>query len=85
VSPATDTWYNVAIPNASAPPLTIGQAEGIGFFHGRLDEVRIYSHALSQAEIAVLATVPEPGTLVLAASGLIGLGAHVCRRRRPVG
>jgi hypothetical protein len=26
-------------------------------------------------------TVPEPGTLVLLASGVIGLGAYVCRRR----
>ena len=38
------------IPNATAP-LTIGQSEGVGFFHGLIDEVQIYSRALSQAEI----------------------------------
>jgi uncharacterized repeat protein (TIGR01451 family) len=38
------------IPNAAAA-LTIGQSEGIGFFHGLLDEVKIYNRALSQAEI----------------------------------
>jgi uncharacterized repeat protein (TIGR01451 family) len=39
-----------AIPNAVAP-LTIGQSEGVGFFHGLIDEVQIYNRALSQAEI----------------------------------
>jgi uncharacterized repeat protein (TIGR01451 family) len=38
------------IPNAAAP-LTIGQSEGIGFFHGLLDEVQIYNRALSEDEI----------------------------------
>src|SRR5262245_59511440 len=38
------------IPNATAP-LTIGQSEGVGFFHGLIDEVQIYNRALSQTEI----------------------------------
>jgi len=42
-----------AVPNANAP-LTIGEAEGAGFVHGRLDEVRIYNRALSEAEIESL-------------------------------
>jgi len=44
---ATDTRL---IPNANAP-LTIGQAEQIGFMNGRLDEVTIYNRALSDEEI----------------------------------
>jgi acetyltransferase-like isoleucine patch superfamily enzyme len=38
------------IPNAAAP-LTIGQSEGAGFFHGLIDEVQIYNRALSVNEI----------------------------------
>lgn len=38
------------IPNAAAP-LTIGQSEGIGFFHGLIDEVQIFNRALSGEEI----------------------------------
>ena len=39
-----------AIPDANAP-LTIGQAEGIGYMNGALDEISIYDRALSAAEI----------------------------------
>ena len=39
-----------SIPNAAAP-LTIGQSEGIGFFHGLIDEVQLFNRALSNAEI----------------------------------
>ncbi len=38
------------IPNAAAA-LTIGQSEGVGFFHGLIDEVQIYNRALSGEEI----------------------------------
>ena len=41
------------IPNANAP-LTIGQAEQIGFMNGRLDEITIYNHALTQAELQAI-------------------------------
>ena len=43
---------NVAlvIPYPDAP-VTIGQAEGLGFFSGLLDEVAIYNRALSPAEV----------------------------------
>ena len=40
----------LAIPDVNAP-LTIGQAEGLGFVDGRLDEIDIFDRALSTAEI----------------------------------
>jgi hypothetical protein len=46
-------------------------------FHGSIDEVRIYDHALSPEEIRGL--VPIPAAVWLLCSGLIGL---VCIRRR---
>src|SRR5439155_26736247 len=39
------------VPDASAP-LTIGQAENLYFFGGRIDELAIYTRALSDNEIA---------------------------------
>ncbi|OGG44698.1 MAG: hypothetical protein A3F84_28760 [Candidatus Handelsmanbacteria bacterium RIFCSPLOWO2_12_FULL_64_10] len=44
---------SLAIPDATAP-LTIGQAEGIGFFNGRLDEVAIFHQALSNQDISAI-------------------------------
>jgi len=59
-----------AIPDVNAP-LTIGQAEGLGFFNGRLDEIQIYNRALSQNEIQAITTVPEPSTVVLCSVAFI--------------
>jgi hypothetical protein len=58
-----------AVPNANAP-LTIGWAEGSGTYaSGRLDEIRIYSRALSEAEIQYLYNNPggpnQPPTAVI--------------------
>jgi hypothetical protein len=47
---AIDT-FAIANPNA---PLTIGQAEELGFMNGRLDEVTIYHRALAPEEIAAI-------------------------------
>lgn len=57
---ATDTRL---IPNASAP-LTIGQAENIGFMNGRLDEVTIYSRALTVEEIQAIAVAGKAGKCI---------------------
>ncbi|MCG8451426.1 MAG: PEP-CTERM sorting domain-containing protein, partial [Pirellulales bacterium] len=46
-------------------------------FNGDLDDVRIYDHPLSAAEVASLA-IPEPSSLVLLSGALL---AVVCRRR----
>ena len=46
----TDTITADLLP--AAAPLTIGQAEGIGFMNGLMDELTIYNRALSGTEIA---------------------------------
>jgi uncharacterized repeat protein (TIGR01451 family) len=48
------------IATASAP-LTIGQAEDIGFTNGLLDEMSIYNRALSQAELYAIANAAHAG------------------------
>lgn len=48
--PGTTSTDSTVIPNSVAP-LTIGQAEGLGYFNGQLDEVSLYNRALSAAEI----------------------------------
>lgn len=42
-------------------PLTIGQAENIGFMHGAVDEVSIYNRALSQAELLSIFNAANAG------------------------
>ena len=49
-------------------------------FHGAVDDVRVYSQALSQAELAAL--VPEPATATLFSVGGLVLGSLFLLRRR---
>jgi hypothetical protein len=62
------------LPNANAA-VTFGQAEGLGYLDGRLDDLRIYDSALSDSEIAAL--LPEPTSIAMLA--LAGLG--IIRKR----
>lgn len=48
------------IPNSVAP-LTIGQAEQLGFMNGRLDEMTMYNRALSQAELQLIHDAANDG------------------------
>ena len=64
---------SVNIPNPTVP-LTFGQAEGLGYLNGSLDDVRIYDEALDSDAITALANIPEPTTgmaIVLAIGGLL--------------
>lgn len=47
---------------------------------GRLDDVRLYDHALSAGEVAALAAIPEPASLALL--GLSAVALTLLRRRR---
>jgi hypothetical protein len=68
-SSAGTATNSTAIPNASAA-LTIGQAENSGFINGLIDEVEIFSRALSSSELLAIVnadaagkcTTPTPGT-----------------------
>ena len=70
----------MSIPNASGP-LTIGQAENLGFFDGRLDEIQIYNEALSASQIGQLA-VPEPASLAIWSLSIVAMGVCASRARR---
>jgi WD40 repeat protein len=48
--PVASEKVDLIMPNPDAP-LTIGQAEGLGFVSGLIDEVAIYDRALSPAEV----------------------------------
>jgi hypothetical protein len=59
-TPVKSEVNNDVIPNPDAP-LTIGQAEGIGFMNGYLDEVTIYNRALAEEEIRTIAEAGAEG------------------------
>jgi hypothetical protein len=58
-------------PTGNANPLLIGRRDDGLYFNGLIDEVRIYSRALSGSEI--MALVPEPTTLLLLSLGSLAL------------
>jgi WD40 repeat protein len=60
-APVASEKADIIIPYPDAP-LTIGQAEGGGFFSGLLDEVAIYDRALSPAEVKARWSALAPAT-----------------------
>jgi hypothetical protein len=54
-----------AIPSGITAPLTIGWAEGGGYFNGRLDDVRIYNRAFSASEVQELYAYEAPALVNL--------------------
>jgi hypothetical protein len=58
----------IPAPSASVAALLIGEAQGAHFFHGNIDEVRIYNRVLEPTEVDLLRTGQE------APSGLAAAG-----------
>ena len=78
---------NNSIPNPSSP-LTIGQAESLGFMNGRLDEVTVYSRALGQPEVHAIVNAGAGGkckALQIASKSLpdVKLGVAASNRLEP--
>jgi hypothetical protein len=48
-----------SISSGITAPLTIGQAEGGGWLNGRIDDIRIYNRALSDAQVQALLNLQE--------------------------
>ena len=83
-NPIGSAAFTATIPNPAASFL-IGDAEGEHpgrNFNGAIDDVRIYSRALSPTEIQELAAVPLPAAIWLFGSGLIGLIGAARRKVR---
>lgn len=59
-STATSQTFNTAIPRPTAP-LTIGEAEGLGYFDGFLDETEIFTRALAASEIQAIYNAGSAG------------------------
>jgi hypothetical protein len=58
----------IASPSA---PLTIGQAESLGFMNGILDEISVYNRALSQAELQAIARAGSAGKCKLSTASAV--------------
>lgn len=53
-----------------------------GYFHGYIDEVRVYERALSESEIEQLAAVPVPPAFWLFSTGLLGIIGMARRKKQ---
>lgn len=75
------TGSSLAINTTAGFQPAIGNSQhnqSISGFNGAIDDVRVYDTALDDAAILALASIPEPGTTLLGAFGLLAL----LRRRR---
>ena len=64
------TWYNGATVNGATVQLTINT--GKGFFNG--------TTMISSGDTNIVTTVPEPGSLTLLGTGLVGLAGSLRRK-----
>ncbi len=94
VAATSKLYVNGAIAGSLSTAITIGAsgtATRLGrqfttideYFNGSLDDLRIYSGALTSQEVSLIATaVPEPETYALLVSGQVILVVAVRRRKR---
>jgi Concanavalin A-like lectin/glucanases superfamily/PEP-CTERM motif len=82
VAQETSTTFSHIAYDRDMLPLIGGieEASPYQFWHGGIDDLRIYNRALSGAEVKQLAGVPEPSTLALVAVG--GLALLMSQKRR---
>ncbi len=66
------TWYNGSTVDGATVQLTINT--GRGFFNGQT--------TISSGDTNIVTTVPEPGTLGLLGTGLLGVAGAVRRKRK---
>ncbi|MFZ1160062.1 MAG: choice-of-anchor D domain-containing protein [Candidatus Sulfotelmatobacter sp.] len=59
-STSTSQTYTTPIPPPTAP-LTIGEAEGLGYFDGLLDETEIFTRALATSEVEAIYNAGSAG------------------------
>jgi len=64
------TWYNGLVLNGATTQLTINT--GRGFFNG--------STSISSGDTNIVTSVPEPGTLGLLGTGLVGIAGAMHRK-----
>jgi hypothetical protein len=62
--------------------LGVNAAGGDFMMSGSIDEARVFTFAPGQFQVSDLGVTPEPGTLVLLTTGLIGLLAYAWRKRK---
>lgn len=82
----TWTGAHFSLPNA---PITIGEAEGLGWVNGAIDDVRIYDDALSQQQVQNLFdsgkstyVTPEASSFWLTAGLLMLFGGSMVQHKR---
>lgn len=77
----------LTIDTPAGTPFVVGRVPGalgsIRQLDGLVDEIRVYDTALSAAEIQALAMIPEPGTGLLVATGLLLVASRPLCREAP--
>ena len=72
--------------NGTTDTVSLGRAVGDpeqSINGGKMEDLRVYNTVLSTSDIiAAASSVPEPTTVVLLTTGLLGLLAYAWRRRR---